>query len=130
MPARSTDPPLPQELVELVALRLGALGDPTRVRLLDTLRRCGEASVGELAQAAGAGYANAAKHLALLHRERILARRKEGARVIYRIADPTVFAICELVCSSLAAQVRDLDALVTAVSAGELSGRDISTTGG
>lgn len=114
-----TDPPLPDELVDLVAARLAALGDPTRVRLLDTLRRAGEASVGELADATGAGYANAAKHLALLHRQRVLSRRKEGARVIYRICDPSVLGICELVCESLATQVRELEALVDAVSAGE-----------
>jgi DNA-binding transcriptional ArsR family regulator len=119
VPARASDPPLPADLVELVAGRLAVLGDPMRVRLLDALRRSGEASVRELAEVSGAGYANAAKHLSLLHRERVLTRRKAGARVIYRICDPTVLAICELVCESLAAQVRELDALVGAVSAEE-----------
>lgn len=102
----------------LIAERFAALGDPVRVRLLDALRRRGEASVGELAELAGAGYANAAKHLTLLYRERILVRRKEGARVIYRIEDPTVLAICELVCSSLAAQVHELEALTASLGTG------------
>jgi DNA-binding transcriptional ArsR family regulator len=114
VPAHRDDPPLPEELIELVAARFGALGDPTRVRLLDALRRRGEASVRELAGEAGAGYANAAKHLSLLHRERILGRRKQGSRVLYRIADESVLAICELVCGSLAAQLRELEQLVHA----------------
>ncbi len=54
----------------------------------------------------------AAKHLSLLHRERILVRRKQGARVLYRIGDESVLAICELVCGSLAAQLRELEQLV------------------
>ncbi len=112
VPVDPDDSPLPDELIELVAARLAALGDPTRVRLLDSLRQRGEASVGELADAAGAGYANAAKHLSLLHRERILVRRKQGARVLYRIGDESVLAICELVCGSLAAQLRELEQLV------------------
>jgi DNA-binding transcriptional ArsR family regulator len=112
MPAHPDDPCLPDELIELVAARLAALGDPKRVRLLDALRRRGEMSVGELATEAGAGYANAAKHLSLLHRERILSRRKQGSKVLYRISDQSVLAICELVCGSLAAQVRELAQLI------------------
>jgi hypothetical protein len=81
MPARPDDSRPPDELAELVAARFAALGDPTRVRLLDALRHRGEMSVGELATEAGAGYANAAKHLWLLHRERILSPqgRVEGS---------------------------------------------------
>lgn len=112
MPVRPEDPPLSDELIELVAARFAALSEPTRVRLLDTLRRHGEASLGRLAHETGTGYANAAKHLSLLHRERILSRRKEGATVLYRIADESVLAMCERVCGSLAAQVRELDQLV------------------
>jgi DNA-binding transcriptional ArsR family regulator len=114
MPAHPDDPPLPEKLIELVAARFGALRDPTRVRLLDALRRRGAASVGDLAEEADAGYANAAKHLSLLHRERILGRRKQGSRVFYRIADESVLAICELVCGSLAAQLRELEQLAQA----------------
>lgn len=113
MPVHVDDPPLPDELIGLVAARLAALADPLRIRLLDTLRRRGEVSLGELVDEAQAGYANTAKHLSLLHREGILGRRKEGARVLYRIADDSVLAICELVCGSLAAQLRELEELVS-----------------
>lgn len=114
MPVHPDDPPLSEELIELVAARLAALSEPTRVRLLDALRRRGEASPGQLADEARTGYANAAKHLSLLHRERILARRKQGATVLYRIADESVLAVCELVCESLAAQLHELDQLASA----------------
>ncbi|MDQ6817262.1 MAG: metalloregulator ArsR/SmtB family transcription factor [Actinomycetota bacterium] len=114
MPVHSSDPPLPNELVELVARRFAALGDPMRVRLLDVLRRRGEASVGELAAELDSGYANVAKHLSLLHQQHILGRAKQGTRVVYRISDPVVLELCELVCGTVSAQLRELEALVSA----------------
>lgn len=110
----STDRPLPDEFIELIAQRFAALSDPLRVRLLDVLRRRGEASVGELAEELGAGYANVAKHLTLLHQRGILARSKQGTRAVYRIADPSVLELCEVVCGALASQVRELEALISA----------------
>ena len=49
--------------------------------------------------------ANVSKHLNLLFRHRMVSRRKEGLNVYYRIADPTIFELCELVCSSLEAEL-------------------------
>jgi DNA-binding transcriptional ArsR family regulator len=120
VPADPNAPPLPDDLVELVARRFAALGDPVRVRLLDALRRRGEASVGELAEEVQAGYANVAKHLGLLHERGVLARCKAGNRTLYRIADPTVLALCETVCGALTAQVRELDALLSGIGAGAI----------
>jgi DNA-binding transcriptional ArsR family regulator len=116
MPVRSHDPPLPGELVELVARRFAALGDPTRVRLLDVLRRREEASVGELAAELDSGYANVAKHLSLLHRQHILGRTKHGTRAVYRISDPVALELCELVCGAVSAQLRELEARVSGVT--------------
>ncbi len=105
--------PLSDELVERIAGRFRALGEPARIRLLDRLHE-GEASVLELAAATGMSQQNVSKHLGLLQRSGCLARRKEGNFSYYRIADPTVFALCELVCSSLR---RDLTELEHALSA-------------
>lgn len=80
------------------------LGEPLRVRILDLLRRQGETSVSDVAEQLGAGYANVAKHLTLLHRERIVGRSKDGTRVLYRIVDASVFQLCELVCGTIEQQ--------------------------
>jgi ArsR family transcriptional regulator len=87
-------------LIDLVAGRFKILAEPMRLRLLHALRT-GEKSVGELVEEMGAGQANVSKHLALLHRARLVDRRKEGLNVYYRIADPAIFALCDLVCASL-----------------------------
>ena len=104
--------PLPDDLAELIARRFRALGDPLRVRVLDLLRDQ-ELSVSVLAEQLGAGQQNVSKHLAVLVDAGMLARRKNGTHVYYRIADEGVFALCEQVCGSLQAQLATLNALVT-----------------
>lgn len=99
--------PLPDDLVELIARRFTALSEPTRVKLLDRLR-VGEATVIELTQLIGTSEQNISKHLGVLSREGLVARRKQGNFSYYSIADEGVFALCEDVCGSLRAR---LDAL-------------------
>ena len=103
--------PLPEDLAELIARRFRALAEPLRVRTHDQLRD-GELSVNELAERLGAGQQNVSKHLVVLVDAGMLARRKEGNHVYYRIADEGVFALCEQVCGSLQSQLSTLAALV------------------
>jgi DNA-binding transcriptional ArsR family regulator len=103
--------PLPEDLAELIARRFRALSDPLRIRILDLLRGQ-ELSVNALADQLGAGQQNVSKHLAVLTDSGMLARRKEGNHVYYRIADQAVFALCEQVCGSLQTQLATLNALV------------------
>lgn len=84
--------------IDLVAERFRTLGEPTRLKLLDQLRRGQERSVNELVDATGAGQANVSKHLQILQGAGYVSRRKEGTTVYYQLADPTVFQLCDLVC--------------------------------
>lgn len=106
--------PLHPEFAELIAGRFAALADPMRLRLIDALRTRHEASVQELAEALDAGHANVSKHLGVLQRQRIVTRRKEGTRAMYRILDSSVLRICEEICGALEAQLRELAALIDA----------------
>jgi DNA-binding transcriptional ArsR family regulator len=103
--------PLPEDLAELIARRFRAISEPLRIRMLDLLRE-GELSVNELAEQLGAGQQNVSKHLGVLVDAGMLARRKEGNRVYYRIADEGVFALCEQVCGALQSQLSSLAALI------------------
>ena len=103
--------PLPDDLVELIARRFRAVGEPMRIRLLDRLRD-GEATVGELCEELGASQQNISKHLAVLADAGILGRRKAGTHVHYRIVDDGVLSLCEGVCGSLQQQLHGLSALV------------------
>jgi DNA-binding transcriptional ArsR family regulator len=99
---------LTPELAELTARRFAVLGDSNRLRLLDCLHERGEVSVGGLADAIGASHANVSKHLNVLLAERMVGRRRDGQRVLYRITDPSLIRICDEVCSSLRQGVREL----------------------
>jgi DNA-binding transcriptional ArsR family regulator len=108
----SADLDLP--LATLIARRFAILGEPTRVRLLNEMNRRGEASVGTLAEAVGSSPANVSKHLGLLRAERMVDRRREGARALYRVADPTLIELCDRVCVGVEGQLRELSSIVEA----------------
>jgi DNA-binding transcriptional ArsR family regulator len=103
--------PLPAPLIELIAERFRVIGEPMRIRLLDSLRE-GGASVGELVEATGASQQNVSKHLKVLHNAGIITREKQGTTARYSISDPSVFELCELVCGGLRDQVNELDAIL------------------
>ncbi len=103
--------PIPADLVELVARRFRAIGEPMRIRLLDELRG-GEATVNDLADAVGASQQNVSKHLAVLADAGVLGRRKDGTHVYYGIADEGVLDLCEEVCGSVQQQLQSLAVLV------------------
>ena len=113
--------PLPDELAELIARRFRALGDPLRVRIVDALRD-EEQSVSALAERLGAVQQNVSKHLAVLVESGMLARRKDGTHVYYRIADEGVFALCEQVCGAIQDQLATLQALVSGAASGGTAG--------
>jgi DNA-binding transcriptional ArsR family regulator len=103
--------PLPDALVDLVARRFRIIGEPMRIKLLDRLR-AGEATVQELTAAVAASQQNVSKHLGVLHDAGIVARRKEGTQVYYRVIDDGVFELCEAVCGSVQRQVAELNAIL------------------
>ena len=103
--------PLPDELAELIARRFRLLGEPMRIKLLDRLR-AGEASVQDLAAAVGTTQQNVSKHLGVLADAGIVARRKEGNFVFYRVVDDGVWQLCHDVCGSVERQLGQLQSLL------------------
>lgn len=88
-----------------VATRFKVLAEPTRLRILRALQ-AGERTVGELVEALDTSQANVSKHLGILHRHSMVGRRKDGPRRLYRIADESIFQLCDLVCGQLEEEVR------------------------
>jgi ArsR family transcriptional regulator len=122
---------LPPRTLERIAERFRLLGDPVRLRLLDTLRR-GELSVAELCAVTGCGQANVSKHLQLLLRGGLVARRRRGLHAFYSVSDPHVFELCDVVCGSLASFLaQELDSVRPAgtMSEGRVKRRKKATRG-
>lgn len=75
--------------VDLIAKYFRALGDPTRLRLLQALSD-GEASVGELVERLNLPQPQVSKHLACLRWCGFVVGRREHRTVYYRVADERV----------------------------------------
>ncbi|HEX6135501.1 MAG TPA: metalloregulator ArsR/SmtB family transcription factor [Longimicrobiales bacterium] len=95
---------LTPQLLELIAARFKALGEPARLRILHALRS-GEKSVSDLMQAAQLSQANTSKHLQRLHGLGLVERRRDGLHVFYRLADGSVLYLCDLMCGRLERQL-------------------------
>lgn len=90
--------------IEEAARRFALLGDPTRLRILRTVMNRGEAPVHEIAMLSGASRFNTSAHLGRLALAGLVARRREGSTVYYRVGDASLPAICEAMCASLRAR--------------------------
>lgn len=102
-PRRRNMEGLPPEALMQVASYFQALSEPTRLQILNELRRS-ERNVGDLAAACGCTSANISRHLATLMQHGLVTREARGTSVYYRIADESVYALCDLVCGSIARQ--------------------------
>ena len=92
--------PLTPHLLELIAERFKALGEPARLRILAVLMD-GARTVGELVDGTGLSQANVSKHLRVLYGLGFVERQREGLYVRYRLADEDVFALCDLMCGRI-----------------------------
>ena len=94
---------VPEQAIDRVAAYFQALAEPTRLRILNLLRQH-EYNVGELAEACGYTAANMSRHLAVLMQQGFVKREGRGTTVYYQIADPTIYALCDLVCDRIQQQ--------------------------
>ena len=78
-----------QAVFEGIALVGKAFGSPARLLILDVLVQ-GERSVEHLADATELSLANTSQHLQVLRRAGLVATRREGTRVLYRVAGEEV----------------------------------------
>ncbi|NJL00412.1 MAG: helix-turn-helix transcriptional regulator [Spirulinaceae cyanobacterium RM2_2_10] len=95
---------VPPEVVQQVAEYFGILSEPMRLRLLNSLRE-GEKCVQELVETTATSQANVSKHLKVMLQAGILSRRSQGTSAYYRVEDPLIYDLCNLVCDRLAARI-------------------------
>jgi len=95
--------PIPEEVLQTAARVIKCLGHPLRLRLLEIMERGGEQSVSELQAWSGASQAAVSEQLGTLRGHGVVASRRDGAYMLYRITEPKVFRIlacvrdCELI---------------------------------
>lgn len=94
--------------------RLGkAVASGRRVEVLDILAN-GPRSVERLAEHLGLSVANTSQHLQVLRRCGLVASRREGTSVIYRLAAPEVFTFLQALRGAASARLSDVERLAEA----------------
>ena len=83
------DPFMAEPEIDIAAAIFRLLGDATRVRLVALLLD-GEASVSELVDGSGREQSAVSQHLAKLRLGNLVTSRRDGPRIIYRLANDHV----------------------------------------
>lgn len=96
---------LSEQALAQVAQYFSALAEPTRLKILNHLRD-GKRNVGELAELCFCSQANISRHLTTLAKHGLVMRESRGTTAFYQIADSSIYALCDLVCSNVARQLQ------------------------
>jgi DNA-binding transcriptional ArsR family regulator len=109
-PIQSGPSPEDGRVFEAAAELFSVLATPMRLRIMSAL--ClREKSVNELLVEIATTQPNLSQHLAVLFRTGVLAKRKEGTQVIYRVQSEKAVALCRSVCTQIAIELDEPDAV-------------------
>jgi len=95
-----------KEVFELQAEICKTLANPKRLEIIASLKE-GELSVEELVQRLGISKANVSQHLAVLRQRKVVASRRDGVNIFYRINNPKIVDACALMKAVLLEQLED-----------------------
>jgi rhodanese-related sulfurtransferase/DNA-binding HxlR family transcriptional regulator len=99
------------EINEQFARVAKALANAHRIEILDLLAQ-GERSVEDVARETALSIANASQHLQALRETHLVATRKEGLRVYYRLIDLSVYELLQNIRTVATRQLAEVDRIV------------------
>jgi DNA-binding transcriptional ArsR family regulator len=88
--------PRSERTVRAAATLFSALGDPSRLRMMELLYD-GAHCVGELAEELNEGMSTVSQRLKQLHHARLISRERVGKHIYYQLADEHVRELLESV---------------------------------
>ncbi len=103
-----------KRIYELHADVCKTLANAKRLEILNALRNK-EMTVNELAERVGALKANISQHLAVMRQKGILATRRDGVNIYYRIANPKVIQACDIMREVLLEQLKKSEKLIKGI---------------
>jgi DNA-binding transcriptional ArsR family regulator len=92
--------------IDAVASYFGVLSEPTRIRIMHVICEH-EKTVSQIVDEIGASQTNVSRHLGIMHRSGVLARRKQGNQVYYRTADAAMVDLCRSVCKRISERMEE-----------------------
>ena len=103
-------------LFDQVSSYMALFAEPTRLRIMHAL--CDkECSVNEVVQAIGATQTNVSRQLSMMHKSRVLSRRKEGTAVYYTVCDPKAVELCRSVSITILSRIEEASSTVSPAAA-------------
>ena len=89
---------------ESAAELFGLLSTPVRLKIISAVCR-GERNVSELLDQIDTTQPNMSQHLATLYRSGVLAKRRDGTQIYYRLQSERVATLCRAVCAQVALEL-------------------------
>ncbi|MBA3596546.1 MAG: winged helix-turn-helix transcriptional regulator [Methylibium sp.] len=87
-----------------VAELFSVLSTPIRLKIISAVCQ-GEKNVSELLSEIDTTQPNMSQHLATLYRSGVLAKRREGTQMYYRLQSERVAMLCRAVCTQVAIEL-------------------------
>jgi len=100
MDAKSSE----EQVFDSVAELFSVLSTPIRLRIISSVCH-GEKNVSELLAEIETTQSNMSQHLSMLYRSGVLAKRREGTQMYYRLQSERVAALCRAVCVQVAIEL-------------------------
>jgi ArsR family transcriptional regulator len=103
------EPELDQDRVfESAAELFAILATPVRLKIISAVCQ-DEKNVSELLELIDTTQPNMSQHLGTLYRSGILAKRREGTQIYYRLQSERVATLCRAVCTQVAIELDEVD---------------------
>lgn len=98
------------KVLELKAEVLKVLAQPTRLKILESLRE-GEKCICEICPLINGEQSNVSRHISLMQKTHLVTTRKDGVKVMVNVKDPRVFEILDKVGAILKKQMKEQEKL-------------------
>ena len=100
--------------IQLKSEVLKALGQPTRLKILELLRN-GERCICEIVPAINGEQSNISRHISTMQKSHLITTRKDGVKVMVKVRDPRVFEILDIVGLFLKTQMQEQSRVMRAL---------------
>jgi ArsR family transcriptional regulator len=92
------------QVFDSVAELFAVLSTPIRLKIISAVCQ-GERNVSELLAEINTTQPNMSQHLSTLYRSGVLAKRREGTQIYYRLQSERVATLCRAVCTQVAIEL-------------------------
>jgi DNA-binding transcriptional ArsR family regulator len=99
-----SSPNTEDQVFDSVAELFAVLSTPIRLKIISAVCN-GEKNVSELLAQINTTQPNMSQHLSMLYRSGVLAKRREGTQMYYRLQSERVATLCRAVCTQVAIEL-------------------------